>query len=150
MKAADAIPLFLAACPSFAGPWTRYVADDLFIPDGCYLHMGELARHLLHLERMGQVDEFPAVFAVLEQMLGDEDAEIQNLGVVGLMEGIWFIGSHSDRNPQTMAEHLGPKAREAWAEAEGFFWNEGDEADLSPKMRRWLDDYRHRGRSPTD
>lgn len=140
----DMMPLLLAACPSYRARWEAYVADACYLPELVYVHLGDFADHALNLLEAGEVEELRAVFSVVERFFREGDDYVRNAVVVGLLEGIWFKGSNTGRRPQRMAEHLGPAARAAWADAEGWFWDTDDPndmADLSPAVQAWLEDH---------
>lgn len=128
---AAAVPaLLLTACPSFAGVWEE-VREENEDPEGeagrlGYLDAAAFIRHLCSLAIAGTMQEFPAVFDLIERFVVDGDAYVSNLGVIGYLEG-FQMRTVTDRgiDPEvTFAPWLRPTSRAYWA-AINRFWADG-------------------------
>lgn len=86
----------LRACPSFEGAWSddsgRSANDD----EGAYTEVAAFAHHLVALLERAEVDEFPAVFGAVEELVRDPDAGIRYLATSGLLEDLGNIGANAD------------------------------------------------------
>ena len=74
---------------SFLPHWQAFLedwADDAEPP--LYLALGELARQLAYQLRAGDVANFEAVFAVVEQWHTHGDAWVREAATIGLLEGL--------------------------------------------------------------
>ena len=90
------MPLLLEACPSFRAAWdadveSEYADDDA--PGGrlLYLDAGAFIRHLCSLQVQGPTDEFAAVFDTIERLAIEGDDYVQNLAVIGYIEGFQMM-----------------------------------------------------------
>jgi TPR repeat protein len=82
----DVMPRLLIACPSFRHEWEENVAyhgRELL-----YAHLGYFASHLVELLKRGETTEFPAVFAVVEELHLYGDFYVREAATIGLLEGI--------------------------------------------------------------
>ena len=128
------MPLLLHACPSFSEMWQEAEAENA--DDGVaggrlfYLDAGAFIRHLVALRLSGNTAEFPAVFEVLERLLLEGDGYVQNLAVIGYVEGFQMMTvTASGLSPEDdFRPWLGPEA-EKWWERVNRFW-EGDRTAL--------------------
>lgn len=122
------VPLLLEACPSFADKWSTIQTDRFHLDfDGSRLHFidaGVFARHLVELQTADTVEEFPAVFGVIERLHMEGDEYVQNLAVVGYLEDIQnFAFDYFD--PATFVPYLGPASLKSWNEL-NVFWGSTD------------------------
>lgn len=92
ITAADVTPLLLEACPSFLPVWQVVEAENRDEEDPGsrlgYLDAGEFIRHLVSLRLENRLEEFPDVFAVIERMVDAGDAYVQELSIIGYLEGM--------------------------------------------------------------
>ena len=128
--AADVPSLLLAACPSFAAAWevAREENADTDSPGGRlgYRDAGEFVRHLVSLQLAGTVEEFPAVFDLIERLVVDGDDYVHNLGVIGYLE-LFQMRTVTARglDPEVaFVPWLRPTSRAYW-EAICRFWQDG-------------------------
>jgi hypothetical protein len=107
------MPLLLAACPSFEGPWRAYVSDPIYNDELIYVHLGEFARHLVDLMIQRRVSEFAAVFAAVERLYIDGDVHVRRAATVGLLEGIQNV-SGGKTDPEGFVPYLKPRTAVKW------------------------------------
>ena len=128
MTTADVVPALLAVCPAIAPAWRDHLAfwgDET--KRGHYNDAAVIAQHLVDSFERGEVEEFPAAFAVLERCFAEGDAEAQNLAAVGVIEGIQNVASHRPFGPEVFLPWLGLASRAEWDELY-VFWGQVAEA----------------------
>lgn len=116
----DVFPLLLVACPSFAEHYAASVEN--YGEELLYTHAGNLASHLLALQKIGTCSEFPATGAFLESLCTDGEPYVVELAIIGFLEGIQNVWGHSDVKPELFLPFLGPVASKAWDDLNRF-WN---------------------------
>ena len=131
----------LAACPSFAPMWdaflSEWVGNPILTKDGgggslpLYLVLSELADHLIEKLETGNVQEFPAVFYVVEQWISHGSHYVSEAAVVGLLEDLSAGGRYQTASPRDIVKWLGPKSRKWWAEVIDF-WDRLDKGKFRP------------------
>jgi hypothetical protein len=118
----DVVPLLLQACPSFAEPWSRSLWRNLATdPPGARLHYADASdfvRHIVGLLVKGETAELPSVFAVIERLLIDGDADARELAQIGYLEDFQIIGGNTagvspERDVRPL---LGGRSEAAWRE----------------------------------
>lgn len=110
-----------AACPSWAARNPVAAAAPLDGPRD-YEPVGAFAHHLVDRADQGDTDEFPAVFATVEEILDDGDADAVSLIRTGLIEDLQNITSHRDVSID------GAQVRSFAGPATAAVWDELDEA----------------------
>lgn len=132
MTVEEVVPAFLSACPGITARWERHLEFWEGEPRrGHYLDIAVIAHHLVDRFAAGDTSEFPAAFALLERCLAESDMEVQELLVIGLMEGIQNVASHQPFGMTVFEPWLGPKSRVAWEELCSFW-----DAVISDKVSR--------------
>lgn len=131
----------LAACPSFVPKWEEFLAewvDDPALPedggDGSlplYLALSDLTNHLIQNLEAGQTQEFPAVFAVVEQWINHGEHYVSEAAVVGFLEDLSAKGRYKKATPHAFVMWLGPQSRKWWAEVIDF-WERLDKGKFRP------------------
>lgn len=127
------MPLLLHACPSFTEAWQEAEAENA--DDGSaggrlfYLDAGAFIRHLVSLRLAEETAEFPAAFEVLERLLLEGDQYVQNLAVIGYVEGFQMMTvTAAGLSPEDdFRPWLGHEA-ERWWERVNRFWEGGPTA----------------------
>lgn len=118
----------LDASPSFRPIWDEFVAE--WVPsleeDGQndlpeYLALSELANHLIKRLEAGETQEFPAVFAVVENWINNGDAYVSEAAVVGLLEDLSSEVRYKTAKPVAFVPWMGPQSRKWWAEVIDFW-----------------------------
>ena len=114
------MPLFLAACPSFAPAWEEYRASN---PDEglLYIDMGELARHMVDLIKSNQTSEFPAIFDVIERLHIEGDHYVKEAATIGILESIQNVASNNGVDPQLFVSWLGVESLRWWRQLNDFW-----------------------------
>jgi hypothetical protein len=115
--------LLLEACPSFREKWEEhrasYKCETLL-----YLDLGELARHLVALYHTGQIQEFPAVFALVERLHPQGDEYVREAATIGLLEGIQNTAQHNGLDPEGFVSCLEPDSAKWWQQLNEFWTGE--------------------------
>lgn len=154
----EAFDLLVGACPSFFAShrYDTYVAsfEEEDTPDA-FVRVGALTHHLVALAAAGDAEELPGVFAALERILAEGDADARELATLGLIEGLQNVCSHPDIGvaPTTFVPLLGQQTLEVWAEQDELWreaarWRGADvvarmtDADYvgigNPELRRYV------------
>jgi hypothetical protein len=113
----EALVMLRDACPSFrAYDVPSFPVDPHGFGD--MAELSTLARHLVDLAEMGDAEEFPAVFAVVESLLRDGDTDTVGYVRTHLIEDIQNITSHRDVRvcPADFRAVLGPTTTDVWDE----------------------------------
>ncbi len=132
--------LLLKACPSFTEAWNE-IREENTDPDNEGVRLGyqdaaAFVAHLAALRLAGTVDEFPAVFDLIEHLVVDGDAYVSNLAVIGYLE-LFQMRLVTDRglDPETdFAGWLRPTSRAYW-DAICTFWKDGTPIPHIPPIR---------------
>lgn len=123
----------LAACPSFTPMWRQFLREGAdasevksAYADGplYYIALGDLAQHIANLSSAEQTDEFPAIFAVVENWIADGDEYVSNAAVVGLLEGLQNQLMLSRLAGSKITHWLGQRTRVEW-DALNAAWGSG-------------------------
>lgn len=114
----EAFQLLLDSCPDFRPHWqetrTRFYFDN---PPDRIAPYGELPwinAYMVDLASQGRTECFPAVFALIENLLLEGSPDVQNWVVVGVLEGVQNQVSHTDLGYGVFEPWLGPETRKAW------------------------------------
>lgn len=141
ITAEDAIDLLISACPSFLG------ATDLFDfmawseeegrPDS-YVRAGAFAEHVLRLAEARDVSELPGVFATVDHLLDEGDADTYDLVAMGLLEPLQNAVSHGTHavSSSQVRELLGRSAAQAWDESETLWLSAASHLHDGPRVTR--------------
>ena len=120
-----AVALLLDACPSFIASqhWRAYQEDWANEPEQpLYLFASALVLHLTELNAADRREEFPGVFAVIEQMHTEGDDYVRELATIGFMEDLQSTNMHPDGSaPVDFLGWLSPVSHWWWDEVE-LFW----------------------------
>ena len=101
-----------------------------------YLDAAAVIRHLVCLKLAGTVEEFPAVFDLIERFVVDGDEYVANLGVIGYIEGFQMrtVTDHGLDPEADFAPRLRPTSHTYW-EAICRFWEQGTPIPDIPPIR---------------
>ncbi len=114
------MPLFLAACPSFADKLEEH--RDFYGEEHLlYVELGEFANHLVELKKSGRTGEFPAVFGVIERLHLEGDDYVRQAATVGMLEGIQNVAGNSGVDPEDFAPYLLPESAKWWRKLNRFW-----------------------------
>jgi hypothetical protein len=108
----DAMPLLVAACPSFSREWEEHVQENGY--DLQYVAAGAFARHLLSLYESKDVAVFSAVAAAIERLHVEGSPWVREFATIGVLEGVQNVWSHSQVRPEEFFVFLGPEGKRWW------------------------------------
>jgi hypothetical protein len=157
-----AFDLIVEGCPSYfaATDLDRYVAafEDEGTPD-LFVRVSAFAHFVVDLVARDERRELEAIFAAVEQLLADGDAETIELVELGLIETLQNIVSHDDVivGADRIVPFLGPRATKVWTDHEEL-WQEAarwrhdgirvEQADydsiIDPNLRRYFQAHKRR------
>jgi len=115
------MPMLLNACPSFRETWEASLkrSDTALL----YISLGEFARHLRELYIIDNVNEFPAVATVIENLHVNGTPYVKEAASVGLLENIQNSWRNNGIDPEEFAKFLKPESKKWWKSLNDF-WNE--------------------------
>jgi len=131
----EVMPLLLAACPGFEPTWQEHLAWWKGDERGSYNDAAEFARYLVESYNRGETSEFSAAFATIEKILNEGEKNAGDVAVVGVLEDIQTIASHSC-GADVFVQWLGPTSRDAWAEIERVWAGKHSLMDVLRAERR--------------
>ncbi len=136
MTVDEVVPGFLAVCPGVTPRWERHLEfwEDEPVR-GHYNDISVVAHHLVDRFAAGDTSEFPGVFELVERCLAESDEQVQELIVVGLLEGIQNTASHQAFGMAVFEPWLGPRSRAAWEDLCAF-WGDATASNASSPRRR--------------
>jgi hypothetical protein len=115
------ISLLLNSCPSFTERWRQHRAfngeEQLLYND-----RGEFAHHIVDLYKKNQIEEFPAVFTIIDRLHIEGNDYIKEAATIGLLEGIQNIAGNRGLDPEVFMPYLKPETVKWWKKLNGF-WN---------------------------
>lgn len=108
----------LATCPEYLPEFeaTRKVLYAGQLPEALdpYFDLGVFTDHLIDLAQHKDTKRFPAVFALIEQLLVEGSSDVRNWVGVGVLEGMQNHLANAGIGYALMEPWLGPKTRKAW------------------------------------
>lgn len=107
------MPLLKEASPSFRSE------EELL-----YLVLGDFARHLLELHRIGRASVFPEVARVIERLHVEGEPAVKEAATIGLLEGVQNVWANQGVDPELFAAHLQAVSRAWWEELNAFWRGE--------------------------
>jgi hypothetical protein len=130
----DAIFLLLEASPSFQAKWDEYEREQgdqrLY-----YTELGLFADHLLDLYQKGKVEDFSAVFAVVERLHIEGEPYIKEAATIGLLEGLQNIAGNSGIDTDEFIPFLLPETLRWWNNL-NCFWSDMSRS-IAPEKKRF-------------
>lgn len=108
----DAMPLLVAACPSFSRQWEEHLRE--YGTDLQYVAAGAFAHHLLSLYQSQDLVAFPAIASVIERLHAEGSPWVREFATIGVLEGVQNVWSHSQVNPEEFFVFLGPESKRWW------------------------------------
>lgn len=118
--------LITKACPSvmtsqdfrqWKEAWTKETEPPY------YLLASSLVRHLTHLNSLKKYDEFPELFALIEELHLRGDQYVNEWATVGILEDLQNTNLHpAGSAPDDFVRFLGPVSKWWWEEV-NLFWN---------------------------
>jgi hypothetical protein len=118
--------LLLRACPSFEASTHRAGYHEHFDDEEeplDYLLMSGFVRHLAELNGAGRRNQFPAIFALVEDFIMRGDSYVGELATIGFLEDLQNDNLHpATSKPFDFIPYLRPVSLWWWEEIE-LFWN---------------------------
>jgi hypothetical protein len=117
------IPLLIEACPSFKVEWDKHCEECEEHSEKIlyYVVLGDFAHHLLELFQKQQVETFPAVARVIEQLHVEGDSYVREAATIGLLEGIQNGWGNNNVNPELFFPYLLPVSAKWWQSLNSFW-----------------------------
>ena len=110
--------MLLEACPGFEKTWKEHLNWWGGEEAGEFNDVAEFARYLVESFEKGQTSEFPAAFAVIEEILNKGDQQARDLAAIGIIEDLQTIGSNHDCGAEVFKPWLGETSTLAWQQIE--------------------------------
>lgn len=106
----DVVPLLSAACTTFDDSPEAAAIHPM---NGAYLQTAQLARHMIRLLGVGQVEDFSCVFGTVEWVLAEGNVEARRLVNDGFMDDLFNPGFYAEDgcSPFDFVNWLGRRAR---------------------------------------
>ncbi|MGM7636584.1 DUF7674 family protein [Bacillus sp. Hm123] len=84
----EVMKLLLQACPSYQTRWEEYVKDNYETGEEhlLYIDLSDFSAHIIDLYKQNKIDEFPAVFEVIELLHTSGDDYVKEASTIGLLE----------------------------------------------------------------
>ena len=112
--------LFLEAYPSFIKKWQKHrvLCDNEQL---LYVDLGKFAHHLVELHEANRIDEFPAVFEIIERLHLEGDAYVREATTIGMLEGIQMVAENFGVDPEEFSGYLKPESAKWWRQLNTFW-----------------------------
>jgi hypothetical protein len=110
---AEIIPMLLKACPSFQAAWDEHLAYWAEEEAGIYNDTAEFVHYLDRCRENGDFGSIESGLGAVERLIADGDAYTKEIAIIGLLETIQNVSSHSG-SQQVYERYIGPKSRRAW------------------------------------
>ncbi len=114
IEQADVMNVLLGGCPTFEKDWDEFVHD--YGNDLLYPAVGIFARHLLRLFQSDDAVSLAAAGSAIERLIVEGSPYVQELAVVGVLEGIQNVWSNNKVDPENFFPYLGCESGKAWKE----------------------------------
>jgi hypothetical protein len=123
IKKQEVMELLLKACPSYQGRWKIHIEENYGADEEqlLYIDLGDFAHHLIDLYKTNELEEFPEIFQVIEQLHVNGDEFVKEAATIGLLEDIQNISSNSDLNPNVFIKYLNPESLKWWNHLNAFW-----------------------------
>lgn len=104
----EVMELFLQACPSYRNRWNKYIEDNYETGDEqlLYIDFADFASHIVDLYRQNKLEEFPAVFHVIELLHTAGDPYVKEAVTIGLLEDMQNKLLYSGRETSVFHQYL--------------------------------------------
>jgi hypothetical protein len=122
ITADQVMPLLLQASPSFGPAWESYTREASYEPGLLYIDLGEFARHLIELWRLGNAQELKPAFAVAERLHLEGDDYVKEAVTIGLLEDLQNNARHERVDAEVFRPMLGPESVRWW-DGLNRFWS---------------------------
>lgn len=117
-------PLLVEACPSYEADWRQFLAEYADDPEPLtYIAIVQFARHLSQVLAAGDQESLRRVFDLLERLIVDGDAEVQEAAVVGIIKNLQNADLHHVTKPDDYRPFLLPESERWWGKVRTFWTN---------------------------
>lgn len=119
----DMIPLLVEASPAFSSQWAEFQTEWEDDKEGMpyYVCLGDFARYLGDKLKQDDIEDFPAIFRVVERLHVEGDGYVREAATIGLLEGIQ--NTHGE-SAMKFVPFLGPETKRWWGKLNNF-WETG-------------------------
>lgn len=119
IQQAEAMPLLIEACPSFAGHWREHFEEHG--SELLYVAAGSFAQHLFVLHQAKDISCFSAVAAAIERLHIEGSPWVKEFATIGVLEGIQNSWAHGNVDPESFFQLLGPESQRWWQSLNKFW-----------------------------
>lgn len=111
----EVMKLLLEACPSYNTKWQEYVRENYETGEEhlLYIDLSDFSSHIIDLFKQDKIDEFPAVFEVIELLHTSGDDYVKEASTIGLLEDI---------QNQLITNNIDTNAFKAFLERDSLKW----------------------------
>jgi hypothetical protein len=119
----EVIQLLLKACPSYKKRWEEYVQDNYENGDEqlLYIDLADFASHLVDLYKQNELNEFPAVFDVIELLHTSGDDIVKEAATIGLLEDLQNGLLNNEINTNVFNKYLKQESLKWWYHLNDFW-----------------------------
>ena len=118
------ITLLVEACPSFEPEWRRFQSEYTDEPERfLYVALPQFSRCLSRALAARDTETVRRVFAVLERLIVQGDAQVQEAAVVGIIKNLQNSSLHEQTAPNDYLPYLLPESRRWWGKVQTFWAN---------------------------
>jgi hypothetical protein len=116
--------LLLEACPSYRARWEAYRQAPEFDADLLYVHLGDLADHVIDLLARDEKEELVALSQVVERLHVEGDHYVKETATIGLLEGLQNVAGNRNVSTAGLEAALGGETRRWWRSLDAFWSGE--------------------------
>jgi hypothetical protein len=118
------LPLLVDACPSFEPEWQRFKTDYTDDPERfLYVALAPFTQCLSRALAAGDTKTLRRVFDLLERLIVDGDANVQEAAVVGIIKNLQNSTLHDQTTPDDYVPYLMPESQRWWGKVQTFWTN---------------------------
>ncbi|TCI43505.1 MULTISPECIES: hypothetical protein [unclassified Exiguobacterium] len=119
----EVMELFLQACPSYKKRWDSYIQDNYETGDEqlLYIDFADFATHVVDSYKQNELNEFSAVFDVIELLLTTGDAYVKEAATIGLLEDLQNKLLYSGRDTSVFNPYLHRESLKWWNHLNDFW-----------------------------
>jgi hypothetical protein len=127
IKKQEVMNLLLTACPSYHQKWDEhksFYGYDKGEEQLVYLDVGDFVHHLVELYKNHELDEFTAVFDVIEKLLLKGDHDVKELAIIGALEALQNVSGNNAIDPSVFLQYLLSESLKWWSKLNDY-WEKG-------------------------
>jgi hypothetical protein len=120
----EILPLLVEACPSYEPELRRFKSDYVDdVEPFLYVAFPQFTRCLSRVLAAGDVETVQRVFALVERLIVEGDAEVQEAAVVGIIRNLQNANLHEQTSPDDYLPYLMPESQRWWGKVKTFWIN---------------------------